>query len=144
MHLGTLQSETGEKTKKRIGRGGKRGTYSGRGIKGQKARAGHRIRPQMRDILKKIPKKRGYKFRVFRIQPTNVNVGILEANASVGDTITPTYLLEKELIELLGGTMPKVKILGYGTLTKKITIEGCEVSKGAKEKIEKAGGSIAS
>jgi large subunit ribosomal protein L15 len=47
------------KKKKRIGRGGKRGTYCGKGIKGQTSRAGARIRPEIRDLIKKIPKKRG-------------------------------------------------------------------------------------
>lgn len=45
--------------KKRIGRGGKRGTYSGHGMKGQKARAGHRIRPAERDLIQHLPKLRG-------------------------------------------------------------------------------------
>ncbi|OIO49751.1 MAG: hypothetical protein AUJ39_00315 [Parcubacteria group bacterium CG1_02_42_13] len=48
------------KGKKRIGRGGKRGTYSGRGTKGQKARAGHRIRPAERDLIQRLPKLRGF------------------------------------------------------------------------------------
>ena len=51
------------KRKKRIGRGGKRGTYSGRGIKGQKARAGRRLKPVIRDLIKRYPKLRGYKFK---------------------------------------------------------------------------------
>ncbi|OGF76863.1 hypothetical protein A3C77_03610 [Candidatus Giovannonibacteria bacterium RIFCSPHIGHO2_02_FULL_45_13] len=55
--------KSGHRKHKRIGRGGKRGSFSGRGIKGQKARAGRRIRPQIRDIIKKIHKRRGYKFR---------------------------------------------------------------------------------
>ncbi|MDD5552006.1 MAG: hypothetical protein PHI88_02520 [Candidatus Pacebacteria bacterium] len=51
------------KQKKRVGRGGKKGTYCGRGVKGQKARAGAKIRPELRDLVKKIPKLRGYKFK---------------------------------------------------------------------------------
>lgn len=47
------------KGKKRIGRGGKRGTYSGKGIKGQNSRAGAKVRPEMRDVIKKTPKLRG-------------------------------------------------------------------------------------
>ena len=46
------------KGKRRVGRGGKRGTYSGRGIKGQKSRSGRKLRPEWRDALKSIPKKR--------------------------------------------------------------------------------------
>jgi large subunit ribosomal protein L15 len=48
--------------KKRIGRGGKKGTYSGKGIKGQKSRAGRKFKPLIREIIKRYPKKRGYKF----------------------------------------------------------------------------------
>lgn len=47
------------KDEKRIGRGGKRGTFSGRGTKGQRARAGHRIRPAERDLIQHLPKLRG-------------------------------------------------------------------------------------
>ena len=53
MQLHTLKRKTKNKTKKIVGRGGKRGTYSGRGLKGQKARAGRKIRPEFRDLLKK-------------------------------------------------------------------------------------------
>jgi len=63
MQLHQIQSIHKSKTKKRVGRGGKRGTYCGRGIKGQKSRAGVKIRPAARDLIKKIPKMRGYKFK---------------------------------------------------------------------------------
>ena len=51
------------KKKKRVGRGGKRGTYCGRGIKGQKSRAGRKLKPLIRDVIKKYPKLRGYRFK---------------------------------------------------------------------------------
>jgi large subunit ribosomal protein L15 len=142
MQLHEIKSDTRYPSAKRVGRGGKRGTYSGRGIKGQKARSGHRIRPQLRDILNKIPMIRGKKFNVFRAQPVSINVGILEVIVSDDTIVTPEFLLEKGLITKSGGKMPRVKILGYGDLAKRITIEGCDVSKGAKDKIEKAGGSV--
>ena len=66
MQLHKLKPNYKAKKRKRIGRGGKRGTYSGRGIKGQKSRAGGKLRPEMRDIIKKIPKKRGYRFKSIR------------------------------------------------------------------------------
>lgn len=131
-----------KKQKKRVGRGGKRGTYSGRGIKGQKARAGRRIRPQLRDVLKKIPKRRGYRFRVFRKKPSVVNTGILERHFEVGAIISPKTLVEKGLVSAVRKQLPRVKLLGSGTLTKKLLVEHCQVSQSAKEKIEKAGGSI--
>ena len=51
------------KKPKRVGRGGKRGTYSGHGIKGQRSRAGRRFKPIIRELIKKYPKLRGYKFK---------------------------------------------------------------------------------
>jgi len=60
MQLHQLKPKNKSKKVKRIGRGGKRGTYSGKGIKGQRCRAGAKIRPEIRDMIKKIPKKRGY------------------------------------------------------------------------------------
>jgi large subunit ribosomal protein L15 len=59
MQLHEIQPCQKQKTKKRIGRGGKRGTYSGKGMKGQKSRAGAKIRPEVRDLIKKTPKLRG-------------------------------------------------------------------------------------
>jgi len=61
MQLHEVKPTTINKSKKRIGRGGKRGTYSGRGIKGQKSRAGRKIRPAVRDLMQRTPKLRGAK-----------------------------------------------------------------------------------
>ena len=141
MQLHTIAAPK-QKSAKRIGRGGKRGTFSGRGTKGQKARAGRKIRPQSRDTLKKIPKKRGYRFTAFRARPSVVNVKTLERVFQQGEIVSPQTLVEKEILSKKGGMFPKVKILGQGSITKKLTIEGCEVSASAKDMIEKAGGSI--
>jgi large subunit ribosomal protein L15 len=62
MQIHDIKPDNKIKSKKRIGRGGKKGTYSGKGVKGQKSRAGAKIRPEIRDFIKKIPKLRGYKF----------------------------------------------------------------------------------
>ncbi|MDE2144662.1 MAG: hypothetical protein KGJ01_01695 [Patescibacteria group bacterium] len=59
MQLHELSPLHKNKEEKRIGRGGKRGTFSGRGTKGQRARAGHRIRPAERDLIQHMPKLRG-------------------------------------------------------------------------------------
>lgn len=133
------------KKRKRIGRGGKRGTYSGRGIKGQKARAGRRLKPIIRELIKRYPKLRGYKFKRAELKPAIINIEILEKKFEFGETINPKILLEKKLICKIKGRIPKVKILGRkapGKLTKKFIIEGCQVSKSAREEIEKAGGII--
>ena len=125
------------KNKKRIGRGGKRGTYSGKGIKGQKSRAGHKIRPEIRDFIKKTPKQRGYRFKSIKEKPQIVNLKDLEKNFGAGEKVTPETLLEKGLIRKIKGRMPEIKILGKGKLTKKITIEGCKVSKSAEKILKK-------
>lgn len=59
MQLNQIKPVHKLKSKKRVGRGGKRGTYSGTGMNGQKSRAGAKIRPEIRDFIKKTPKKRG-------------------------------------------------------------------------------------
>lgn len=143
MQLNTLQQKTKNKSEKRVGRGGGRGKTSGRGTKGQKARAGHRIRPDVREKIKKLPKLRGYQFNSIQEKPAVVNVSILNTNFSAGDTVNPNVLRERGLVSARKGVIPNVKILGDGELTKKLTVSGCVVSVTAKEKIEKAGGTIA-
>lgn len=130
-------------TSRRVGRGGKRGKTAGRGTKGQKSRAGHRMRPELRDIIKKYPKHRGYKFNSHAVKPAVVNLTALEATFAAGEAVNPTTLLEKKLISLVGGKVPEVKILGTGTITKKLSVTECLFSKTAQEKIAACGGSIA-
>ncbi len=130
-----------KKSKKRVGRGGKRGTFSGRGSKGQHGH-GVRIRPYLRDIIKRLPKKRGYRFKVIRKKPAVVNIEFLEKKFKEGDKVTPKTLLEAGLISLYKGRMPEVKLLGNGNITKKLLVSECQISAPAKEKIEKAGGAI--
>ncbi len=134
------------KKSKLVGRGGTRGKTSGKGGKGQTARAGHRVRPAMRDIIKKLPKLRGHgKNRsesvFYRGPEAVVNVSALNV-FSAGDTVNPTSLLAKGLVPNVLGKAPKIKILGTGEITVKVTIEGCDVSDTAKAKIEKAGGTV--
>lgn len=143
MQLHQLSPVKKQKAKKRIGRGGKRGTYSGRGVKGQKARAGRKIRPEWRDTLKRIPKRRGYKFKGIQEKPVVLNLVDLDVFKE-GELVSPTTLLQKRLITKMKGRVPSVKILGGGELNKKLDLKGVAVSKSAKEKIEKAGGSIGS
>jgi len=140
-----IKSKTTRARKMSVGRGGKRGKTSGRGTKGQKARAGHRIRPEMRDIIKKLPKLRGRGVNGLKtIQVSNqvVNLGEIETNFETGAVINPTALYEKALIRKVGGKFPSVKILNTGELTKKFTFEKCLVSKTAAEKIQAIGGTI--
>jgi large subunit ribosomal protein L15 len=142
MQLQDIKRKNKRKTKKRIGRGGKRGTYSGRGMKGQKSRSGHRIRPAMRDIVKKLPKKRGYIMPKLGATITAINLSALGEKFEAGAMVTYKTLLEKKLIKKVGGKMPKAKILGTGELKHKLNFKGLKVSKAAAEKIKKAGGEI--
>jgi len=142
MQLHEIRSIHKNKRKKRVGRGGKRGTYSGRGIKGQKARAGRRLKPFIRELIKRYPKLRGTKFKSWRQKPTIVNIEVLEGKFNNLEIVSPKSLLEKNIIRKIKGRLPEVKILGQGKINKKLTIKDCKISKGAKEKIEKAGGKI--
>lgn len=130
-----------------VGRGGKRGKTSGRGGKGQTARAGHRMYPQIRDMLKRIPKLRGrgkQGLKSFQESYTPVNLEILEKTYEQGSAVNPETLIASGVISLQSGKIPLVKILGTGVISKKLTISGCAISASAKAAIEKAGGSIAS
>lgn len=142
MQIHQIKPKIRKEPKKRVGRGGKRGTYSGRGSKGQKARAGHRIRPYLRDVIKKLPKKRGYRFRSIKEKPAIVNLKDLEKKFKNGDRITPQTLLEAGLINRRKGKLSEVKLLGSGEVTKKLLVSECQISKSSREKIEKAGGKI--
>ena len=142
MQIHELKPKHTNKTKKRIGRGGKKGTYSGKGMKGQSSRAGRKMVPIIREIIKRYPKLKGY--RSFRMDKDTavVNLDVLEKTSKDGETINPENLLKKGLISKIKGKSPKVKILGTGKLTKKLVIENCKTSNTAKEAIEKAGGKI--
>ncbi len=142
MQLHQLSAKNLNKAKKRVGRGGKRGTYSGHGGKGQTARSGRNLRPMTRDILKRYPKLRGYKNRSAPIKPETVSIEKLEAVFDKGGTVNPGILVEKNLAPRVSGRYPRIKILGEGKLSKNLNIEGCEVSGPAREAIEKAGGTI--
>lgn len=145
MQFHNLIPKTKNKKTMLVGRGGKRGKTSGRGGKGQTARAGNKKRPELRDFIKRIPKLRGRgvnQNKSVNTRPTIVNLDMIEAVFESGSTISPATLIERKTISTLDGKIPAVKILGSGDITKKFTIENCLISKQAKEKVEKAGGSV--
>lgn len=135
MQLHHLTAHSGKKKRQRVGRGGKRGTFSGRGTKGQKARAGAKIRPHERELLKTIPKLRGYKFKSFREKPAVINLCIIDRHFKEGESVTPETLAARRLISKRGGRIPTVKILGKGTLSKKLTFKNVIFSNSAKSKL---------
>ncbi len=139
MQLHQLKPKTKLKNEKRVGRGDK---TAGRGTKGQKARAGAKIRPAIRDLLKKLPKRRGYRFRPFRPKPLVLDLAAVEKHFANGAAIDVKALLEKNLVARMRGKMPAVKILGSAPLEKKFTFRGLHLSKTARSRVRAAGGTI--
>ena len=130
------------KKRKRVGRGnaGSGGTYAGRGRKGQGARAGGTKGPYFEGgqlpLVRRLPHKRGFT-NIFRVEYRIVNVGRLDELFEAGDEISPEVMLDRGIIKK--GTAP-VKVLAQGDMTKALTIQADAFSKGAREKIEAAGG----
>ncbi|TSC94378.1 MAG: hypothetical protein CEN87_499 [Parcubacteria group bacterium Licking1014_1] len=142
MQIHQLKPKHKNKEKKRVGRGGKKGTYSGKGIKGQSSRAGRKMAPIIRELIKRYPKLRGYRSFVPENFLAVVNLDALEKTSKDGETINPGNLIKKGIICMIKGKTPKVKLLGKGKLTKRLIVENCEVSETAREAIEKVGGVI--
>lgn len=128
----------------KVGRGGKRGKTAGRGTKGQLARSGRKLRPELRDIIKKLPKMRGRgknSFLSIQTKPVSINLADIEVYFKAGEKVTPATLVAKGLLQIYKGKKPAVKILA-GEITKKVLVSKCAVSKVAKDAIEKAGGTV--
>lgn len=151
LNLSTLGPAQKRRARKRIGRGlgSGKGRYSGRGIKGQKSRAGsHRMRPGFEGgqmpIAMRLPKLRGntsadaMPVGPHRTSTQPVNVRDLERVFDAGADVTPESLVEKGLVKNL---RVDVKILGDGELTKRLNVTAHLFSGPAREKIEAAGGS---
>lgn len=145
MQLHEIKPNTKNKKRMTVGRGGKRGKTSGKGTKGQKARAGRKLRPELRDIIKKLPKLRGRGKNInqaFRQKPVVVNLGLIDQAFEKGAVVTAEALIKSGIIRVRKGDKPMVKVLGVGEITKSLEFKGLEFSGSAKEKIEKAGGKI--
>lgn len=130
---------------KRIGRGygsGVGGHTSTRGMKGQKSRAGHKsllfFEGGNVPFFRRMPKSKGFN-KSNKIESTAINLHTLEENFKAGELVTVESLKEKALI---AQKTVSVKVLGSGEISKKIVIEGIPASQVAKEKVEKAGGTI--
>ncbi len=134
---------THRKRRKRVGRGigSRRGTYSTRGVKGQKARAGARIRPGFEGgqtpLYLRLPKRRGFRSRAEKA--VVLNVGTLGRRFANGATVDRAQL---QAASLVAPNARRVKILGDGELRVALTVKGIQVSQSAREKIERAGGKI--
>ena len=146
MRLHDLKHTPGSKhRRRRVGRGESSGLgkTSGKGNKGQKARSGASIRPGFEGgqmpLARRLPKK-GFNNAQFKTQYAIVNLVDLEIKFADGDEVNEQSLRNVGLVK---GTFDGVKVLANGELTKKLTVAVEKVSAAAKEKIEKAGGSVA-
>ena len=152
LNLSNLRPAQERKDRKRVGRGqgSGMGRYSGRGIKGQKSRAGsHTMRAGFEGgqmpMYMRVGKQRGATSKdampigPFRTYQQPVNVAALEQRFDTGAEVTPEALVA---VGLLKNTRTDVKILGNGELTKKLAVSAHNFSKSAREKIEAAGGTI--
>lgn len=148
MQLHELKLNTPRKRSRSVGRGGKRGKTSGRGMKGQKARTGNSTRPEMREFIKKLPKLRGHgKNRALtvnaeRVRPSVINLTALERVFADGSAVHPQALVAHGLVHRKGKRVPTVKVLATGALTKKLVVSSCAVSRAARAKIEAQGGTV--
>jgi large subunit ribosomal protein L15 len=151
LNLSSLKPAQGRKSRKRVGRGmgSGKGRYSGRGIKGQKARSGsHKMRAGFEGgqmpIYMRLGKQRGSTSKdampvgPFRTSTVPVNVSALD-RFDDGAEVTPETLVEKGLIK---NTKTDVKVLGNGELTKTLTVRVHAISETARKKVERAGGTV--
>jgi large subunit ribosomal protein L15 len=152
LNLSSLKPAQARKDRKRVGRGlsSGKGRYSGRGIKGQKSRAGsHKMRAGFEGgqmpIYMRLGKQRGATSKdampigPFRTSTAPVNVGSLD-RFDDGAEVTPESLVESGLLK---NTKTDVKLLGNGELNKKLTVRVHAISATAREKVEAAGGTVA-
>lgn len=136
MQIHELKPKKRDRKKKRIGRGGKRGTYSGKGQKGQSSRAGAKKPRTAQNAVKKFPKLRGVKNKAFRPKPAIISIRDLQKSGITA--VTKDALFEGGLIK---SKKKQVKILSDGEIKNIVSIGGgIKLSKKAKEKIEGAGG----
>ena len=150
MQLHQLKPSYKGKSRKRVGRGGKRGTYSGRGMKGQKSRAGKKPRadfaggdtpfakrlPKQRGQVGKVKKvRRGVKSPILRAKPVIVQLKDIERKFKKGEIISPKSLFEKGLVSKIRKGLPKIKILGK--VKKDLDFQRIQLTKKIKEKIKK-------
>ena len=151
LNLSNLQPAQARTTRKRVGRGlgSGKGRYSGRGIKGQKSRAGsHKMRAGFEGgqmpIYMRMPKQRGATSKdalpigPFRTSTVPVNLSALD-RFDDGAEVTPESLVEKGVIK---NTRTDVKVLANGEITKKLAVRVHGISAAAREKIERAGGTV--
>ncbi len=144
MRLDELKPPPGSKHRRKIvgrGIGSGHGAQSTRGMKGQRSRSGFGgmtgFEGGQMPLIRRVPK-RGFRHTAFRIEMDIVNIGDFEKRFEAKTSVTPQSLKEAGLLK----GCEKVKVLGEGILTKPLSVQAHAFSASAKEKIEKAGGSV--
>ena len=151
MQLYQLSPKHNRSSRKRVGRGGKKGTYSGKGVKGQKSRSGRKPRPGFAGgdttLVKRLPKQRGQTGKVkirrgvklarLRVKPITFNLGEIEKHFKTGEIVSPQSLLNKGLIDKMKGRIPRIKILSEGGIKKDLKFRKISLSKKAKALVDK-------
>lgn len=148
MQINTLKLNTGRKKRKTIGRGGKKGTYSGRGVKGQKARSGAKINPLFEGgrstLIDHMKKNRGFKSK--KLERAIVSLAKLEKVFKNGEMINSQSLIKAGLVDKIEARNG-IKILGGGKLKKNLAIDekdkNISLSQSAEAAIKKASGKSA-
>lgn len=141
LSLHTIGSTPGSRQRRRrVGRGnGSRGTYSGRGAKGQRSRTGGTrgiIRRSLRSLMERVAKQRGFTSRSPKFSV--VNLLQLEQRFRANDVVSPETLHSKGLVE----SLTPVKLLGQGKLSKALTVRVHAVSATARKAVEQGGGKV--
>lgn len=143
MRLDQLKAPPGaRRNRKRVGRGNAsgNGTYAGRGMKGQKARAGGGVRRGFEGgqlpVIRRLPSQRGFT-NIFKKEYAVVNLDSIAAKLPEESEVTPELLKEARLIR--GMSLP-VKVLGRGEMDRAVTVLAHKFSDEARRKIEAAGG----
>lgn len=135
-----------KKRSQRIGRSGKRGSYSGRGVKGQRSRSGHRIRPAERDLIMRLPKLRGFRNKPKFDKGEVLNLKTLTAHLKSFVKAGAPLEVNRELLRTAKLVKKDfagyIKVLGQGEVGFPMLVKGLKVSASAKAKIEKAGGKV--
>lgn len=144
MQIHELKLEASRKAKKTVGRGGKKGTYSGRGNKGQKARSGGNVNPLFEGgrstLIDRMKKKRGFKSLVSK--KSVISLSDIDRKFPEGGEVSADSLIKAGLISNRKAAAG-IKILGQGEIKSKVKIAaGILISASAKERIEKAGGQV--
>ncbi|MEK7507696.1 MAG: uL15 family ribosomal protein [Patescibacteria group bacterium] len=146
MKLHQIKLKVRKRSKQRIARGGKRGSYSGRGVKGQKSRSGRKLRPAQRDLILRIPKLRGFRNKAKKNKPIIFNLKDLYLAIKTNSVPNVPLTINKEFLVRSGMVSLKytgeIRILSQGDIDAPLSIEGISVSKRTREKIEKANGKI--